>query len=255
MLDQFAGREADLVAAVELLRNTIQESAIKRIAEKYFSGGEQNLRRILRDPPSILRSTHAVKEQFLEFYEDRAPPSGNLRRAYDTISRIIDAPQYRLNSYTGRYLCYRLSRTPREIISGQVEIFEESGVSRFLHRSIQMTPTLGQKNFNHEGLVFLMGNRLYFLGMGISDYGSYIRTMIIRAEDKPSLSPLVGMILSETVDNIPMASKTVLFEESLDRKLREDDEVTLGKNGFQVRLMALLKNESENIDCLYGWKR
>lgn len=155
--DQFSDREEDLIAAVDLLRDTIQDSALARVADKYFPGGEQNLRRILRNPRSILRSTYAVKDQFLRFYEDRAPPSASFHRAYDTITRLIDAPHYRLSSYAGRYVCYRLSRTPREIIAGEIESFEERGVPRFRHSSRQMTPTLGEKSFEHEGIIVLWG--------------------------------------------------------------------------------------------------
>ena len=98
-----------------------------------------------------------------------------------------------------------------------------------------------EETYLHDGFIFLVQNRLYFLGVGQTIGGPYLRPMIMKNVD-PKKEPIKGMLLTERKEgNIPLATKTIMVREDMPNKPSLD----------QIR--ADLENESEFDHILYGW--
>ncbi len=131
----------------------------------------------------------------------------------EKMGRIFIYEQNIINRYIGKYKIYRSGLNG--VISGSLDIYRDKDLYMFNHYSIQ---NIDGKDieFNHKGLIFYIGNRLYFLGIGFSEFGFYMRPMIVRGADNPKDCILFGVLLTETYNDMkPFSSIICLISDDL----------------------------------------
>jgi hypothetical protein len=210
-------------------------------------------RQILNSPTEILSTHESTKSEFKRVYKLLSAQKDPDQVLYLAIARALDLPlPNSANRYIGNYKCFRKSDIKGDLITGSIKILKNlNGQNSFEHFSTQ---PIGQRKrtFNHRGPVFLLSNRVYLVGLGSEEPSPYVRPIILNAVDDPTKRELLGMLFTETVNNIPFASLTVLIHETFECELRREyssDEM------FLSYINELLRNKSASPDFIYGWSR
>lgn len=161
-------------------------------------------------------TTEKHEKVFREFLEQR----NSYRRLSDAVIDILslDKPNSDWSEYEGNYRSLRLGNEDR-FIEGTVTISSGAGNNVYHHKhgSIQNLHSpdgaiITREEFSHEGPVFFVGHRIYFLGCGISEATRYFRPMIFEGNDLPHDNVLYGIVLTETRGRLrPLASAVALL--------------------------------------------
>jgi ribosomal protein L35AE/L33A len=158
------------------------------------------------------------------------------------------------SKYVGKYKCYRLSNNEGSLITGEITI-EKIDLHHFVFRHTskqRLSRSRVADDFNHHGSFVVLSNRIYFVGLGADHQGSYLRPIIANAVDSPQDQIIVGILLTETADLIPMACKTVIVHMNCETKLRQNYQT---QDAFDTHIGSLLVNESKLGGVLSGWSR
>jgi hypothetical protein len=152
----------------------------------------------------------AVRDYIRQWTELRDLEDSGLPQAYGNILELWGESvltQSAVARLSGEWTSYRPSNVKGKFIRGNYKFSHKFRVGLFEHRSVQDVAD-GQvrlsKNFNHRGLVYLLG-----LGPG------YMRPEILRALDDAGRNVLLGVLATERFEHnymhTPLASKTLLI--------------------------------------------
>lgn len=254
-----ADGEDQLTKAVNYCRDMTKDFVpAKRFHRLFFNNkilGKSRFLQILNNPSEILTAHDETKREFQRVYRNRTSLLGEVPSLHQAIATALDVhPGSNAERYVGRYVCYRKSDAPDKLVRGYIKIVQNDGQYHFEHRSEQR---IGARkiSFRHRGPVFVLSNRIYLLGIGNDEPASYVRPIILKAVDDPKKQELIGIVLTETTDNVPLASKTVLVHFDLVRKFLKDSKDG-DRQPYYNHIHQLLQNESSQPkDIIYGWSR
>ena len=158
-----------------------------------------------------------VRDYIRQWTELRDLEDSGLPQAYGNILELWGESvltQSAVSRLSGEWTSYRPSNVKGKFIRGNYKFSHKFRVGLFEHRSVQDVAD-GQvrlsKTFNHRGLVFLVRNSVYLLGLG----PGYMRPEILRALDDAGRNVLLGVLATERFEHnymhTPLASKTLLI--------------------------------------------
>ncbi|KUO58126.1 MAG: hypothetical protein APF80_11875 [Alphaproteobacteria bacterium BRH_c36] len=249
-------RERRLVDAAEHIFRLNTDFVTKRL-ESLLKLSQKQVKNLRRNKEYILKTSQQTQENALDIYRRFGGKRSSLSVLYDTGLGLLNAKdaQNSLAAYVGRYHAYRLANSAGGLVKGLFDIAYRDDHEGYFFRHISHQtkpndPSGKAHELVHEGPVYGLTGRLYFVGLGVDLEGCYLRPMIMRAVDQPHRKPLIGIVLTETFEHIPLASKTVLVHEQYLKVLA----ASFG-NGPKLdeHICSLLKSESVNNDIVFGW--
>lgn len=243
-----------LIGAVGVVKRVISNSTVKRLHERYFAQtmSLQTFQRIVADPSRIATAQKSTQESFVQFARSRADHQEFQDLIYrGGLEALGGQPQDAMRRYIGTYGSFRVNSQGTLLVEGDIGIFASKNAGfYFEHTARQYVDGHGDHIYSHTGPVFILSDRLYLLGIGSGDTGSYLRPMILKSVDNPAKEALVGVVMTETTSHVPFSTKTVLIA-----KARLDDLRSSLGPGFEPYIREHLTNEARSTEVVRGWDR
>lgn len=241
-----------LLAAVATAGQVINNSAMRRLHARYFSAtmSVQTFQRILAEPQRILTAHQATQDAFVEFARSRAEHLDFQALLYrGGLEALGGTSQEPMAHYVGAYTSFRTNVRGTDLVLGTIKIWKsDSGNYYFEHFARQIIEEYGDQVFSHTGPAFILSDRIYLLGIGQGEGGSYLRPMILKSVDNPKANPIIGVLMTETTSRVPFSTKAVLLSEDRVEHLRN----SMGE-AFERYVRQCLRNESDSSQVVLGW--
>jgi len=161
--------------------------------------------------------------------------------------------------YVGNYVCYRFQSGTENLLIGKIRVTYDTITAsyNFTHTSPDSGLDATVPLLEHSGPFYVLVNRLYLVGIGIDDYGTYFRPLIVQTAERPKTTPLRGVVLTEWANShVPVAARTILFHEELHKSMRiaHPDDAEF-ENFIFKQLRVPSNSEGTLVDCtnLMGW--
>lgn len=220
-------------------------SAAKREQISTLTGlSTKTLADYIREPKRFFGAQERSKKAIVDWYNKYSFVPTPYTRLSKAVMECLQHDDTEARRYEGRYVSFRKAIEKRKYVKGNIEIAfcNEDGCWMHYHTSTQATDGRSLE-FSHAGPIAVIGNRVYLIGIGNMKGSRYVRVMIMRNVDDPISMPITGMLLTERYKgNVPMASKVVMYHESICQGAPDDEE-----------LENTLKNDSSVPDIIYGW--
>lgn len=161
--------------------------------------------------------------------------------------------------YVGNYTCYRYLTGTDQLLVGSIKIeYDKDTASyNFTHVSRDSGDDATVPLLEHSGPFYVLANRIYMVGIGIDNYGPYLRPLIVQAAERPRTTLLRGVVLTEWWNgHVPVAARTILFHEDFSKTMRASHPDDPEFQDFIVKQLKIPSNsEGALVDCtnLMGW--
>ena len=154
------------------------------------------------------------------------------KNLYLYIKRAIsvgDNELQKVEKYIGKYRYFRRN-IQGNFVDGMINIYNGDGIILFDH-SNNFSDNLNDIKINHTGFVYIMGERMYLIGIG----DRYIRPIIANCVKDPLKERIDGIVMSTREgDGVLFCAKFIMFNE-------KSDEYQMWKN---FSLLDVEDNES-----------
>jgi hypothetical protein len=221
----------------------------------YFGLSRSTISKIFARYPEASTKTVETIRAYIANYKDNNFEQFQRKVSYDEFYGAVCnffkiETDYFPESFFGHYSYFRLGKDEGSIIHARLNIYKSGKAVCFQSISNQSFETRA-KNYIHDGFVFFLNSRFYFLGLGQDVDGAYMRPMIAKVVDNPRTQIINGMLLTEKANvKGPMASKIVLMQSDLEKKKEKE---LKDEQKFKEFLIKNLQNQSTTKNILYGW--
>lgn len=208
----------ELGVAHRLLVSHVQRYGAPIIQEKYFPNQVVNtVKNLTKDNP--YGKTQETKDALLGFFKKVVEEAATEIGFYHILKLILDCgDQSSAEKYVGNYVCYRFQSGKDNLLVGSISVEYDSSTAsyNFTHRSPDSGLDVTAPLLKHSGPFYVFENRIYLVGIGLDDYGTYLRPIIVQATERPKMVPLRGVVLTEwATGHVPVAARTILYHEEL----------------------------------------
>jgi hypothetical protein len=161
--------------------------------------------------------------------------------------------------YVGDYTSYRYLTGTDELLTGSIKVTYDKNTAsyNFTHISRDSGDDATVPLLEHSGPFYVLVNRIYMVGIGIDNYGTYLRPLIVQAAERPKTTPLRGVVLTEWWNgHVAVAARTILLHEDFHKTMRATHPEDADFQDFIIKQLKLPSNsEGALVDCtnLMGW--
>jgi ribosomal protein L35AE/L33A len=250
----------ELALAHRLFRNYVDRFGPADVKRHYVPkiglGTINNLAKSISPTGKTEETRRALKSFHLQIIEEAIKDGGY----YHILKLLLGCDhQDSAAKYVGEYDCYRYLTGTAQLLHGSVNItYDKSTASyNFTHSSRDSGDNATSPFLQHSGPFFVLANRIYLVGIGIDNYGPYLRPLIVQATERPKTTLLRGVVLTEWWNgNIPVAARTVLFHRDFHQAMRANHTNTIEFEDFIHKQLRTPSNtEGAPVDCtnLMAW--
>jgi hypothetical protein len=250
----------ELAVAHRLFRNYVRRFGHAGVKRHYFPNLSVSTINNLAKSNSPTGKYEETREALKSFYETVIVEAIKDAGYYHILKLLLECgDQSHAVKYVGNYVCYRYLSGTDTLLEGKINIsYEKDSASyNFTHTSRDSGDDATVPLLEHSGPFYAMVNRLYMVGIGIDNYGTYLRPLIVQAAERPKTTPLRGVVLTEWWNgHVPVAARTILLHEDFHKSMRATHPDDADFRDFIVKRLNIPSNsEGALVDCtnLMGW--
>lgn len=250
----------ELAAAHRLFRDYVERFGPAGVRRHYFPNIGVGTIKNLAKSSSPTGKSQETRQALKSFHQQVITEAIEDVGYYHILKLLLECgDQSSAAKYVGNYACYRYLTGTKELVSGRIKIeYDNSTASyNFTHVTSDSGDDATVPLLKHSGPFYVFVNRIYMVGIGIDNYGTYMRPLIIQAAERPKTTPLRGVVLTEWWNgHVPVAARTLLFHEDFHKAMRAKHPDDTGFRDFIVKQLEIPSNsEGALVDCtnLMGW--
>lgn len=250
----------ELAVAHRLFRDYVSRFGAGGVNRHYFPNMSVGTIKNLAKSSSPTGKSEETREALKSFHQRVITEAIRDVGYYHILKLLLECgDQSSAAKYVGDYVCYRYLSGTEEIVAGNIKItYDKDDASyNFTHFSSDSGDDATVPLLEHSGPFYVLVNRIYMVGIGVDNYGTYLRPLIIQAAERPKTTPLRGVVLTEWWNgHVPVAARTILFHEEFHRAMRTMHPEEASFRDFIVKQLKIPSNsEGALVDStnLMGW--
>lgn len=250
----------ELAVAHGLFRNYVKRFGAERVRRHYCPNMRIGTMNNLAKASSPTGKAEETRDALKSFQERVILEAIKDVGYYHILKLLLECgDQSAAAKYVGNYVCYRYLSGTETLVEGNIKIeYDKSAASyHFTHLTDDSGDDATVPLLKHSGPFYVLDNRLYMVGIGMDNYGAYLRPLIVQAAERPTTTPLRGVVLTEWWNgHVPVAARTILFHEDFHKTMRAKHPDDADFEDFIVKRLKLpSSSEGALVDCtnLMGW--
>lgn len=186
----------ELAVAHRLFRNYVKRFGAERVRRHFCPDTKIGTINNLAKADSPTGKAEETRDALKSFYERVTVEAVTDVGYYQILKLLLQCgDQSAAAKYVGDYICYRYLSGTEEILEGKIKIeYKKSSASyHFTHLTDDSGDDATVPLLEHSGPFYVLDNRLYMAGIGMDNYGAYLRPLIVQTAERPTTTPLPGL--------------------------------------------------------------